>query len=235
MKKFGRSDLEFFGSPDAARWRPFLDALNTTYQAWLEPRISAIRAADPGATITVGHHDPLLAALPANQKLDVITLHRYVPPGPDGLADQRRQLEALRGLYPNKPIVLGEFGHRATEIGDEAAAIEESATWLQLLADGFAGGLKWQLNDTRDGTDTMGLFRTDGSPRPIAKATALISQLATDASSGARLTVSTDAAGATCYRFMRGKLLALGGPCAAAGTTAEAHDSSSQVLRIASR
>jgi hypothetical protein len=234
-KKSGRSDLEFFSSPDAARWRLFLDTLNATYQSWLEPRIAAIRAADPGATITMGHHDALIAALPANQHLDVITFHRYVSPGPDGLADQRRQLEALRALYSNKPIVLGEFGHRATEIGDEAAAVEESATWLQLLADGFAGGLKWQLNDTRKGTDTMGLFRTDGSPRPIATATALISQLATDASAGGRLVVSTDAAGATCYRFTRGETLALGGPCGAAGTTAEALGSDGQVLRVAAR
>jgi hypothetical protein len=234
-KKTGRSDLEFFGSPDAARWRVFLDALNATYQAWLEPRISAIRSADPAAIITVGQHDPLIAALPANQQLDVITLHRYVSTGPDGLADQHRQLQALRGLYPDKPVVLGEFGHRATEIGDEAAAIEESATWLQLLADGFAGGLKWQLNDTRDGTDTMGLFRTDGTARPIAQATLLISQLAADPSSGGKLTVATDDAGGTCYRFTRGSVLALGGHCGAAGTQVEALDSSSQVLRISNR
>jgi hypothetical protein len=177
-KKTGRADIEFFGSPEAASWRFLLDALDQTYQAWIGPRIAAIRAADPTATITIGHHDPLIAALPANQRLDVITLHRYVPPGAGGLADQRQQLLAFRTLYPDKPIVLGEFGHRATEIGDEAAAIEESATWMQLLTDGFSGGLKWQLNDTRDGTDTMGMFRMDGSPRPIVSAAAQIAQLA---------------------------------------------------------
>ena len=222
-KKTGRSDLEFFGSPQAARWQTFLSALDATYQAWIGPRIAAIRNGDPSATITIGHHDPLIAALPFNRQLDAITLHRYVPTGPDGLADQRKQLQALRGLYPDKPIVLGEFGHRATEIGDEAAAVEESATWLQLLADGFAGGLKWQLNDTRDGTDTMGLFRTDGSPRPIAGATALISQLAVsaDSSAGGKLTTTSDDAGGTCYRFTRGNLLAIGGRCGASGAPVE--------------
>ena len=84
---------------------------------------------------------------------------------------------ALRGMYPDKAVLLGEFGHRATEIGEDAAAIEETATWMQLLADGFAGGLKWQLNDTRDGTDTMGMFRMDGSPRPIVFATSQLAQI----------------------------------------------------------
>jgi len=177
-KRTGRSDLEFLGSPEAVRWRPFLGALDATYKAWMEPRITAIRKGNPNAVITIGHHDLLIAALPSNGLLDAISLHRYVPPGPEGLADQRRQLMALRVLYPEKAIMLGEFGHRATEIGEDAAAVEETATWMQLLADGFAGGLKWQLNDTRDGTDTMGMYRMDGSPRPIVSAAAQIAQLA---------------------------------------------------------
>ena len=177
-KKTGKSDLEFFSSPEAARWRPFLEALDTTYKAWIEPRTAAIRKANPNAVITIGHHDPLIAALPSNKLLDVISVHRYVPPGPDGLADQRRQLTTLRAMYSDKPVLLGEFGHRATEIGEEIAAVEETATWMQLLTDGFAGGLKWQLNDTRDGTDTMGMFRMDGSPRPIVSAALQIAQIA---------------------------------------------------------
>ena len=186
-KKKGRSDLEFFSSPEAARWRPFLEALDTTFKVWMEPRIEAIRKGNPAAVITMGHHDPLIAALPSNKLLDVISLHRYVPPGPDGLADQRRQLTSLRTMYPDKPVLLGEFGHRVTEIGEDVAAIEESSTWLQLLEDGFAGGLKWQLNDTRDGTDTMGMFRMDGSPRPIVFAVSQIAQLANAADAGTRL------------------------------------------------
>jgi hypothetical protein len=222
-KKTGRSDLEFFGSRDAARWRPFLEALDATYKSWLAPRLEAIRTADRHAVVTIGHHDPLIAALPANTMLDAISLHRYVPPGPGGLADQRQQMLALRSLYPDKPVFLGEFGHRATEIGDEAAAVEESATWLQLLADGFAGGLKWQLNDTRDGTDTMGLFRMDGSARPVTYASTMISQLAQapDASAGATMTIEADEAGGTCYRFSRGEVLALGGRCGASAGPVE--------------
>ena len=234
-KRTGRSDLEFFGSPEAARWKPLLEALDATYAAWLEPRIKAIRAADPKAIITVGHHDALMAALPTNTQLDVLSLHRYVPPGPDGLADQRRQVQVLRTLFPDKLVMMGEFGHRATEIGDEAAAVEESATWLQLLADGYAGGLKWMLNDTRDGTDSMGLYRMDGSPRPIAHAAALIARLALtpdppNSTPGMTFTVAADAAGGTCYRFTRGDVLALGGRCGASGAPVELLDAARQIF-----
>ncbi|MCC7366953.1 MAG: cellulase family glycosylhydrolase [Chloroflexi bacterium] len=231
-KKTGRSDLEFFGAPEAARWKPFLEALDATYRAWLEPRVTAIRKADPAAALTIGHHDPLMAALPGNSVLDAISLHRYSPPTPDGLADQRRQLLVLRALYPDKPVLLGEFGHRATEIGDERAAIEESATWLQLLNEGFAGGLKWMLNDTRDGTDTMGMFRMDGSPRPVAHAAALISKLALAADPAATptLTIAADESGGSCYRFARGDLLAVGGRCTASGAPIDLVDGMRQVF-----
>ena len=237
-KKHGRSDLEFFTSPDAARWKPFLEALDATYMAWLEPRIQSIRKGDPGAVVTIGHHDPLIAALPSNGLLDVISLHRYVPAGPDGLADQKRQLAALRGLDPDQPVMLGEFGHRATEIGDEPVAIEESATWLQLLVEGYSGGLKWMLNDTRDGTDTMGMFRMDGSPRPVAYATAMLAKLALaarsapagDPSAAPVLTIAGDEAGGTCYRFSRGDLLAVGGQCKSSGSPVELADGARQVF-----
>ncbi|MGE3272563.1 MAG: hypothetical protein AB7P40_27725, partial [Chloroflexota bacterium] len=231
-KKTGRSDLEFFSSPDAARWQPFLEALDETYAAWLEPRLKAIRKGDPKAVVTIGHHDSLIAGLPSNQKLDVISLHRYSPAGPDGLADQRRQLQALRTLYPDKPIMLGEFGHRATELGEDAVAIDEAATWLQLLTDGYAGGLKWMLNDTRDGTDTMGMFRMDGSPRPIAHASAMISQLALAGSGGAasEWTIGSDEAGGTCYRFSRTDVLATGGRCQTSGSPLDVAEGLSQIF-----
>ncbi len=228
----GRSDLEYFGSPEGARWKPFLEALDATYSAWLDPRLKAIRKADPKATITIGHHDALMAALPANRKLDVMSLHRYVPPGLAGLADQQRQVQALRTLFPDKPVMMGEFGHRATEIGDEAAAVEESATWLHLLADGYAGGLKWMLNDTRDGTDTMGMYRMDATPRPVAYAASMIARLAQmpDSPGGTTLTLSADDAGGTCFRFTRGDVLALGGRCGVSNAPVEVLDDARQVF-----
>src|SRR5205823_512420 len=123
-------------------------------------------------------------------------------------------LLALQGLFPNRPVLLGEFGYRATELGDDGAAVEETAAWLQLMADGFAGGLKWMLTDTRDGTDTMGLFRIDGSPRPVAYATAAVARLAAGLDATAPLlTFDRGDDGATCYRFDRDRFLALAGHC----------------------
>ena len=174
--KRGRADVEYFSQSEAASWRPLLDVLDASYRAWLDPQLQAIRAVDPSVPITIGHHDPIVAALPVNQQLDVITLHRYGPPGQDGQKDIRRQLQALRTIFPGRPVMLGEFGHRATDVGEDVAAGAEKAVWMQLLADGFAGGLKWMLTDTRDGSDTMGMFRIDGSPRPIALATVSIAQ-----------------------------------------------------------
>ena len=83
----------------------------------------------------------------------------------------------------------------------------------------------------------MGLFRMDGSPRPIAGAAALISQLVTASSAGpaGTLEVTTDDTGGTCYRFTRGDLLALGGRCGTSGSPAEPLEASSLVLRIANR
>src|SRR5207248_4600477 len=49
----GRADVEYFTQPEAAAWRPFLDALDTSYAAWLGPQIQAIRAVDPTTPITV--------------------------------------------------------------------------------------------------------------------------------------------------------------------------------------
>ena len=103
----GRSDLEYFAAPEAAHWARFLEATDATFDAWLEPQIRQIREIDPTKLITVGHHDPLLAALPSNRRLDFVSPHRYPPPGLPGLDDHRHTLGALRALFPDKPIVLG--------------------------------------------------------------------------------------------------------------------------------
>jgi hypothetical protein len=145
-KKTGKSDLEFFSSSAAARWRPFLEALDATYKVWMEPRIEAIRKGNPNAVITMGHHDALIAALPSNALLDVISLHRYVPPGPDGLADQRQRIPMYgQRLFTQSGVTTelrslgcaGEFGALPPD-GEPARNLrcrhEETSTWI-----GFGG------------------------------------------------------------------------------------------------
>ncbi len=209
----GRTDLEYFSSPEAARWATFLEALNATYDAWLEPQVRLLREADPTKPITVGHNDPLLEALPANRRLDFLSHHRYPPPGLGGLTDHRRSLSALRAIFPGKPILLGEFGHRTAELGEAQAAVEETAIFLQLLADSFAGGVKWMLTDTREATDSMGIFRMDGSPKPLAYATAGLARYLAGGGGPGSLELSQNEGGGPCYLFRADAALLIGGGC----------------------
>lgn len=210
----GRADVEFYAAPEAARWSGFLQAVDATYAAWLEPQLRLLREADPSKPITVGHHDPLLASLPANGQLDVVTWHSYPGAGSAGHQAYVRAIQALRALYPDKPVLLGEFGYRATDRDERAVAIDEAAVLLRLYADGFAGGLKWLLTDTRDGTDSMGAFRMDGSARPVTVATRAIGRLARTAPTpDTSLRVVGDERGDLCYAFRAERTAFAGGTC----------------------
>jgi len=210
----GRADVEFYAAPEAARWSTFLQVLDAGYAAWLEPQVRLIREADPAARITVGHHDALMASLPANRQLDFVTWHAYPTAGRAGHDFYARTLGALRALHPDRPVLLGEFGYRASERDERAVAHDEAAVLLRLYADGFAGGLKWLLTDTRDGTDSMGAFRMDGSARPIVDATREIGRLAGAApSSSMSFAIREDARGGLCYAFRSDTVTLAGGAC----------------------
>ena len=218
----GRADVEYYAAPEAARWAGFLQAVDATYAAWLEPQLRLIREADQTKPITVGHHDSLIASLPANNQLDFITWHSYPQAGPAGHQVYVRTLHALRAAHPNKPVLLGEFGYRATDRDERTVAVDEAAALLRLYADGFAGGLKWLLTDTRDGTDTMGAFRMDGSARPITAATQALGRLARTAPpSGTSLQVTEDERGDLCYAFRSERTVLVGGACPSDGLRRE--------------
>ncbi|MDP8922600.1 MAG: hypothetical protein M3O34_06945 [Chloroflexota bacterium] len=212
----GRADVDFYAAPEAAHWAGFLAAVDATYAAWLEPQLRLIREADPSKPITVGHHDALLASLPANRQLDFITWHSYPPAGPSGHRVYTDTTHALRALYPDTPVLLGEFGYRATDRDERTVAIDEAAVLLRLYADGFAGGLKWMLTDTRDGTDSMGAFRLDGTARPITAATRALAALTrTPPVPGASLEVQEDGRDGLCYAFRAERAVFAGGTCPA--------------------
>ncbi|MFN8526771.1 MAG: hypothetical protein U0821_27020 [Chloroflexota bacterium] len=165
----GEPQLAYFETPQAARWQPLIQALDQTLRAWIEPRLQAIRQADPTRPITIGHHDPLLMMLPANRLLDFQSPHFYPPPDAAGLDLLRRSLQRVKARFPDQPIILGEFGVRSTEPGEDAAAIYESAVWLAAALDGHGGGLKWMLTDSRGGTDSMGLYDVHNQPKALAR------------------------------------------------------------------
>ena len=120
------SAVDFLRSPEAAPWQPFLDKLNATLAAWLAPQIAAVRAADPGRLITVGWSDPLLAGLPANQALDIMSINRY----------PREQLAATVGV----PIGLSE--RAAGSVSREACVSQRVRLRHQRSGPGSGGHMR---------------------------------------------------------------------------------------------
>lgn len=195
---------DFMRSADARSWQPLLAALDATLAVWLEPQIAAIRAADPGRLITVGWSDPALAGLPANARLDFMSLHRYPINASRWLAYNVRMAAALRTAFGGKPALLTEFGYLNHELTGEQAAICESAGWLQAFEMGLAGAGKWMLCDLPPGSEpkeqSYGLYTAAAAPKPNAFALPALSELlAPSAAPSGKLTLS--ATGGIAYRF----------------------------------
>jgi beta-glucuronidase len=105
--------------------------------------------------------------------------------GTDPTAGTRQALAALHATYPTKPIVVLEFGRWADSPAEEASQrtlFQNTQTALDeardTTADGYLGfELWWSLEDywtTRPGivVERFGLFRPDGTQRPVAQAVA---------------------------------------------------------------
>lgn len=206
----GRPPLEYVWSADGAHWGELVAALDATYEAWLLPRVNAVREADPSKPLTVGHHDALLMSLPANRHLDFQSPHLYMPPDAAGLGRIRATLAALRARFPSHPIMLGEFGVRTTEPGERVAAIYESAVWLAGAIDSWSGAAKWMLTDTREGTDSMGMFGTRGEPKVLARFGPALAELTRDSGT---IEASGNATTPLCFVFRSARAVAVGGTC----------------------
>ncbi len=209
------SAVEFIRSPAAQPWQPFLEALDETLQGWLSPQLDAVRKADPGRLITVGWSDVLLAGLWANAALDFLDIHRYPRDNTHRqLTYQVNIPAALRSAFPNKPVVLGEFGYPTSELEPAQAAIGESAIWLRAYELGLAGAGKWMLWDLPPGVNpkerSFGLFAANGSPKPAALALPALSELLMSNGPAGRLALDT-ASSAIVYRYVADDALAAGG------------------------
>jgi len=194
------SDLDYLASPDSAKWRPLINALDATLAAWLAPQVAAVRAGDPRRLLTVGYSDAVLSSLPANNTLGFISVHRF----PNvGLAPLRAALDLVGDLgraFPDKPVAMEEFGYASTDVDPTRGAIYETAFLLRSLSQGMAGGAKWSLYDVANGSDSrensFGLYRTDGTAKPMVGAfRALGDYAAASALPTGNLTVEADAAG----------------------------------------
>jgi hypothetical protein len=165
--------LGYYQSPESAKWDPFEVALNDTFAAWLQPQLDALRRADPGRPITVGHVDPFIASLPVNAWLDYRALHRYPSASRAGIDAAIQLFADVRAAVPGKPIVLGEFGFSNAQLDEVESAKLERELILAVRDSGGAGALKWMLNDFPQGfnarENAFGMFRGDGSEKPIVQ------------------------------------------------------------------
>ncbi len=177
-RDYDASILDFLQSPDAAPWQPLLSALDQALDAWIRPQIQAIRSADPSRPITVGYSDLVLASRPANRQLDFHSIHRYPGASSRGLRLLDSTLQKFRAILPGQPVFLGEFGFSNASLDPDRTASLEMAVFLQLLAGRTAGGAKWMLNDFPNGfnqrENNLGMFRGDGTPKPIVPALAAL-------------------------------------------------------------
>ena len=169
---------ELLADQSDPKWSTFLDALNASLDAWIQPQLQAIRAADSSRLITIDHVDTILARLPANDALDFESLHRYPADTGASIRANLNLLTNIEAAHPGKPLVLSEFGYATETLDADKAAIAETAIMLGLIAHSAAGGAKWMLNDMPPGFNlrerTLGAFRLDGSPKPVVASLAAL-------------------------------------------------------------
>jgi hypothetical protein len=173
-REHSSTSVAYLASPDSAHWGPLKEALNDTLATWTKIRLDALRAADPQATVTIGHVDPILASLPANNLLDYRTLHRYPSASSAGIRSAMNLFRDVRMAIPGKPLVLGEFGFANSQETEERTAELEAEVVRAVRDAGGAGALKWMLNDFTEGANerenSLGMFRGDGTAKPVVAA-----------------------------------------------------------------
>ena len=168
------TSVRYLLSPASAGWDALKEALNHTFAAWLKPRLDALRAADPGRLVTVGQADAIVASLPVNAWLDYRALHRYPPDSRAGIRGSMALFDDVRRAVPGKPLIVGEFGFSNATLDEHRTAELEAEMAHAACNHGSAGVLKWMLNDFPAGANprenAFGMYRADGSPKPVVAA-----------------------------------------------------------------
>ncbi len=172
--------VDFMLSAEAEPWYTLIEVLDGTVETWLRARIDPIRAAGCPQLLTVGWNWLHFAGLPANRLLDLQQYHNYTPLSLGGFNTNVRHLESLQRAFPKHPIIFGEFGWSnqssrepgsSRSIHPELTALYEAATLAYLRANGFAGGMKWMLNDVTQVSNpyeaSFGVFQGGDVPKPI--------------------------------------------------------------------
>lgn len=177
----GGGVIGYMTSPDSARWRYFVHVMDATLAAWLTARLEPLRAADPGTLVTVGWHWPHFAGLPANRALDFQQFHYFGTRSLPGVRHTLGYLKGLQRIFPDHPIILGEFGYSnasspsqelSQAVAPSLTALYEAALLCSLQVEGLAGGCKWVLNDLTDAErnpweSSFGVFGVGHEPKPV--------------------------------------------------------------------
>ena len=178
VKDHGGTTLDYLDDPAGQKWSRLTGALNASLQAWIKPQLDAIRAADPGRPDTLDHVAVVRARQPANDLLDLQSLHRYPAASGSSIRANLNLVTTIERAHPGKPLLLSEFGYATESLDPAKAALGETAIVLGLLSRHTAGGAKWMLNDMPPGFNqrerTLGAFALDGSPKPVVGALAAL-------------------------------------------------------------
>jgi LysM repeat protein len=214
--KQGNGDLlRYITSPDAAQWRHFIHVMDATLAAWLTACLDPLRATDSQHLVTVGWHWPHFAGLPANRALDFQQFHHYGARSLAGLHQTLDYLQGLRRIFPNHPIVLGEFGYsnasgpspgRSQPVDPSLTALYEVALLCGLQAEGLAGGFKWVLNDMADAEhnpreSNFGVFRPGDQPKPVRDLILRLAELWGESPPPGALRLARDANTGLAFRY----------------------------------
>jgi cellulase (glycosyl hydrolase family 5) len=226
---------ELLGTPSDPKWGPFLDALNASLSAWIQPQLQAIKAADPSRLVTVDHVDTVLARLPANDALDFEDLHRYPSDSGASIRANLNLLTSIEAAHPGKAFLLSEFGYATENLDPDKAAVAETAITLGLLSHGAAGGVKWMLNDMPPGFNqrerTLGAFHVDASPKPVVGAlAALRAYLDGTGSPPGDLILQDDADAGVAYIYRAQDAVLLGGKNVDAGAASFSADGPAELF-----
>ena len=213
---YNLSVADYVDSPDSAKWRPLLQALDATLAAWIAPQLSAVRSVAPKAQVTVGYSDAILAKLGSNATLNFQSIHRYPGNSTKNLQLLFSLLQNLKSTFSSQPILLEEFGYSNDVNSPVNSSIYETALYLYLWKERLAGGAKWMLNDLSSGWDATqmnyGMFKADSTAKPIVSALRSLSTYIQGTQyAGGNLSIGADLVAGIRYVYSAPDALFVGG------------------------
>lgn len=133
---------------------PIVEVINQEFGLWIEKCTESIRKHDINHYITVGYDHPYVL-LDCNEKLDFISNHIYTRPKTfQHVKTNITTLDRIKYRWPEKAIMLGEFGYSSgieydsgAELDVYTACLGELMHYVYTYYKSFSGALIWILNE----------------------------------------------------------------------------------------